>query len=170
MEVAGAADVVVQDRRAVRGLRRRPTVEPVLQDRHDALVGQRADLDGAATDGLRPNRLDAAEQTQHPDAGSEALLRMRPADQHGDDQRLGVRSDGTCLALEPLGAPLGRRGSGNLNSAISGGRIPDEASLLMNRSDDEQTTSPEPHAGLQGEGGLGGHQGRQNAGRSGAAV
>ena len=62
-----------------------------------------------------------------------------------------------------------RGGSGNLDSVISGGRVPDRASLLRNRSDDEQTTPPEPHAGFQGEGGFGRHQGRQDAGRVGAA-
>ena len=69
-----------------------------------------------------------------------------------------------------LRIPTTRGGSGKLDSRISGVRVPDQASLLMNRSDDEQTTSPEPYAGLQGEGGLGGHQGRQDAGRSGAAI
>jgi hypothetical protein len=33
----------------------------------------------------------------------------------------------------------------------------------LNRRDDEQTTAPEPHTGLQGEGGAGRHQGREDA-------
>ena len=33
-----------------------------------------------------------------------------------------------------------------------------------------QTTAPEPHAGLQGEGGPGCREGREDAGRAGAAV
>jgi transposase len=32
-----------------------------------------------------------------------------------------------------------------------------------------KTTPPEPHTGLQGEGGFGRHQGREDAGRAGAA-
>ena len=39
-----------------------------------------------------------------------------------------------------------------MDSWISGARVPDQASLLMNRSDNEHTTSPQPHAGIQGEG------------------
>src|SRR5947209_18488839 len=38
------------------------------------------------------------------------------------------------------------------------------------RRDNEQTTSPEPHTGPQGEGGACGHQGRSNAGSAGGAV
>jgi transposase len=36
-----------------------------------------------------------------------------------------------------------------LNNRISGVRLADQATLLMNRSDDEQTTSPEPHAAFK---------------------
>src|ERR1019366_6334828 len=84
MVVAGAADVVVQQRRAVRGARRRCLVEPVLEDRGDRGVGQRADLDGAQADRLGPGGIDAAEQPQHAETGTEALFGMRPASQHGD--------------------------------------------------------------------------------------
>src|ERR671918_202947 len=38
------------------------------------------------------------------------------------------------------------------------------------RRDHDETTAPEPQSGLQGEGGLGRHQGREDAGRVGAAV
>jgi hypothetical protein len=37
-------------------------------------------------------------------------------------------------------------------------------------SDHDETTAPEPRAGLQGEGGRGGHQRREDAGRAGPAV
>ncbi len=38
------------------------------------------------------------------------------------------------------------------------------------RRDEEQTSTPAPHTGFQGEGGLGPHQGRPNAGPTGRAV
>src|SRR2546421_11874945 len=38
------------------------------------------------------------------------------------------------------------------------------------RRDDEQTSTPEPHAGLQGEGGACRRQGRPNTGSTGGAV
>ena len=37
------------------------------------------------------------------------------------------------------------------------------------RRDDEQTTAPEPHTGLQGKGGACGHQGRDDTGPAGRA-
>src|SRR5664279_6288475 len=57
MEVAGAADVVVQQGRAVRGLRRRLLVEPVFEDRGDGGVRQHPDLDGAPADRLGARRI-----------------------------------------------------------------------------------------------------------------
>jgi hypothetical protein len=93
--------------------------------------------------------------------GPDATLRARALDE--------MRALGTTLPLTwdvftYSVLVKDRGGSGNLDSRISGGRVPDQASLLMNRSDDEQTTTPEPHAGFQGEGGFGRHQGRQDAG------
>ena len=82
-------------------------VEPVLEDRGDGGVGQRADLDRAGADRLGAGGIDAAEQAQHAEAGAKALLRMRPAGQHGEDQRLGVGADVARLALEALGRPFG---------------------------------------------------------------
>ena len=81
VEVAGAADVFVQQRRTVRGLRWRRLVEPVFEDRSDTGVSQNADFDGATADRLRPRRVKAAEQPQHPKTGAKPLFRMRPARQ-----------------------------------------------------------------------------------------
>jgi hypothetical protein len=69
MEVAGAADVGVQKRLAVRGGRRAWAVEAVTQDRGDGIVGQDADLDRAQADGLGAVSGQAAEQAQNADAG-----------------------------------------------------------------------------------------------------
>src|ERR1039458_3478945 len=58
MVVAGAADVLVQQGRAVRGLRRRQPVGPVFEDGCHRGVGQRADFDRAQADRLdRPDAI-----------------------------------------------------------------------------------------------------------------
>jgi hypothetical protein len=101
MEIAGAADVFVQQGRGVRGLRRR-LVEPVFDDRGDTGVGQHADFDGAVADRLHPRRVEAAKQPQDTDAGAKPLFRMRPARQHRQDQRLGLGADVTRLASKSL--------------------------------------------------------------------
>ena len=96
MVVAGTADIGVQDRRAVRGARRRLGLEPMLEDGGDTLVIERAaaDLDrGADGDRLRSDGINAAIEAQDAEASAEALLRMWPPGQHGDDQRLGVGTD-----------------------------------------------------------------------------
>ena len=107
MVVAGTANVGVQDRRIVRGARRRSGLEPVLEDGGDALVIERADLDRTGGDRLRSGGINAPIETQDAKAGTEALLRMWPSGQHGDDQRLGVGTDRPSLALEAFGVPLG---------------------------------------------------------------
>ncbi len=50
--------------------------------------------------------------------------------------------------------------------------LPDSGHAVPSRvrRDNEQTTAPEPHTGLQGEGGSGRHQGRSNTGSAGGAV
>ena len=62
-----------------------------------------------------------------------------------------------------------RAGSENLDRPMNGTSVAQHASWLLNRSDDDEATPPEPYAGTQGQSGLGCHQGRQDAGRSGAA-
>ena len=76
MEIAGAADVFVQQGRPVRGLRWRRLVEPVFEDRGDTGVGQHADFDRSAADRLGSRRIEAAEQPQHAEASAKALFRM----------------------------------------------------------------------------------------------
>src|SRR5260370_40006181 len=97
----------MQDRRAVRGGEQWLAIEVVGEDRGDALVGERADLERADRDRLGPGGIDAAEQTQHAQAGPEALFGMWPIGEHGDYQRLGVRADAAGLTVEPLGGPFG---------------------------------------------------------------
>ena len=77
---------------------------PVLEDRGDRRVGQRADLDRLRRlTAFGPGRLDAAKQPQHARAGSESLFRVRPPGHYRDDQLLGVRPNAVGVALVPLG-------------------------------------------------------------------
>jgi hypothetical protein len=64
----------------------------VGEDRGDALVIERADLDGAAGDLLSAFRIDAAQQAHDAHAGVEALLGVRPVGEQGEDQPLCVRT------------------------------------------------------------------------------
>jgi len=61
-QMAGAADVVVQQARTVRGLLGRRLVEPVTNDRGDNGVGQHADFDGSAAGG-KPDEGGRQDQT-----------------------------------------------------------------------------------------------------------
>src|ERR1035437_8427770 len=64
-----------------------------------------------------------------------------------------------------------RAGPGNLHRAIGGVSARWRARCAPRiRRDHEQTTAPEPHTGLQGEGGACRHQGRSNAGSACGAV
>ena len=108
-------------------------VEPVFEDRGDTGVGQHADLDGAAADRLGPSRIDAAKQPQHAEAGAKPLFRMRPARQHGQDQRLGVRADVARLARQTARASI--RHSAGARSACdrAGCRAADRRSAAHGR-------------------------------------
>src|ERR1019366_441551 len=50
------------------------------------------------------------------------------------------------------------------------GCSPTAIKMAETRSNDDTTSTPEPHSGLQGEGGLGRTEGRQDPGRVGPAV
>ena len=64
-----------------------------------------------------------------------------------------------------------RAGCGNLHRTISGVSARQRARCAQRiRRDNEQTTTPEPHTGLQGEGGACCHQGRSNTGSACGAV
>ena len=107
VKIAGTADVLVQQGRALRGLRARRSVQPVPQDRGDAVVGQHPDLDRAQAHCLGAVGGQAAEQAQNADAGPKSLLGMRPARQNRQDQRLRMRSEIARLSGKSIGAPFG---------------------------------------------------------------
>src|SRR5258706_1934048 len=65
-----------------------------------------------------------------------------------------------------------RSGSANLNTVESGNAAPmgEERARFVRSNDDEQETAPQPFGGIQGQGGAGGRQGRQDGGRDRTAV
>src|SRR5208282_2567696 len=85
----------------------RTAVEVMGKDRGDALVVERADLDGAAGDPLGARRIDAAQQPHDTQAGAETLLGVRPVGEDRDDQPFGIWTHRAPPALEPLGRPIG---------------------------------------------------------------
>jgi len=67
--------------------------------------------------------------------------------------------------------PKGRAGLGNLDRTIGGISAWQRARCAERiRRDDEQTSTPEPHTGIQGEGGIGGDRWPEHGGWSGAAL
>src|SRR4029450_10102679 len=102
MVVGGAADVVVRDRRPVRGHCRLSAIEVVLQDRVDRAVGARADLERSAAGGLEPLGAIVLCEPQDADAGAEALLGVRALAQNDLDQRRGVAADRAGLSPDAL--------------------------------------------------------------------
>ncbi len=54
-------------------------IEPVVEDRPDRAIAQRADLQGAGGRGFKPLRPERLGQAQDAEAGAEALLGMRDA-------------------------------------------------------------------------------------------
>ena len=68
----------MDNRRAVRRLMSSLPIELVVEDGADRAVGERADLDGARGSGFQPSDAERSHQTQDAEAGSEALLGVRP--------------------------------------------------------------------------------------------
>src|SRR5438445_12259110 len=88
MVIAGAADVLVDQERRLRG-GGRGMLSAVLQDRGDRAVGAGTEHQRTGAGGIDPFGAIALEQAQDADAGAEALFGIRPRpqnqlDQHGD--------------------------------------------------------------------------------------
>ena len=77
------------------------------EDRDDALVVERADLDRSTGDPFGACRIDAAQQPHDAEAGAEALFGVRPVGEDGDDQSFGARTNRPAPVLEAFGRPLG---------------------------------------------------------------
>src|ERR1700675_3532595 len=106
MEVTGATDVGVRNRRPVRGRCRPFGFEGVLQDRIDGSEGARADLQRPAAAPLQPVAAIALDQPDDADRGPESLLWVRALAQDGLDQRRGIAPDLAGLAPRPPPAAL----------------------------------------------------------------
>src|SRR3981189_3521108 len=77
VEVAGATDVRVHDRRSVRGGGRLSAIGVGLQDRGNRSIGARADLECAAAGGFQSLIPEAVGVPEDADRGAEALLWLR---------------------------------------------------------------------------------------------
>jgi len=74
--------------------RRRPAVEAVLEDRTDAAVGARVELEAAPARGFEPAGAILSRKAQDAQASAEPLFRMRPALKDDRRQPGGVGTDG----------------------------------------------------------------------------
>ena len=107
MEVSGATDVGVQDRRAVRGPMRLPAIEVVSEDGGDGGIGAGTDLECPLAGRLEALVTMVLGEPENADAGAKALLRV-PALAHDDvDQGLRVGADAGGLAADTLRRPGG---------------------------------------------------------------
>src|ERR1700674_5814849 len=107
MEVTGATDVGVRNRRPVRGSCGPFGFEVVLQDRIDGGEGARADLQRPAASRLQPVAAIALDQPDDADRGAEALLGVRALAHDDLDQRRGIAPDLARLPPDPLRRPVG---------------------------------------------------------------
>ena len=107
MEVVSATDVVVNDRRPVRGLVGLSAIEIVLQDRVDRTVGARPDLEGSCASRLQPVATLGLGEPEDADAGAKALLGMAAFAQNEVDECGCGGSDLAGLPPEPLWRPVG---------------------------------------------------------------
>src|SRR5262245_1204048 len=82
------------------------SIEAVLQDRIDMTIGAGLDRAGAGAGGLEPPRAIALGETQDPQAGAIALLRMRTIRENCRDERRRLRPDGPRPVDEARGRPL----------------------------------------------------------------
>ena len=82
-------------------------VEPVMEDRLHAAVRTRADFQTARTGGLHAIMVVGADQAQNAQAGTEALLGMRPAAQNDIDESRRRGANRLSFFADALDRPLG---------------------------------------------------------------
>src|SRR4029077_6244454 len=106
MEVTGATDVGVRNRRPVRGRCRPFGFEIVLQDRVYGGEGARADPQRPGARRLQPVAAIALDQPDDADRGPESLLRVRALAHDGFDQRRGIAPDLAGLPPDAFRRPV----------------------------------------------------------------
>src|SRR6202795_1999793 len=107
MEVTGATDVGVRNRRPVRGRCGPFGFEGVLPDRIDGSERARGDPQRPAAGRLQPVTAIALDQPDDADRGPESLLWVRALAHDGLDQRRGIAPDLAGLSPDPLRRPVG---------------------------------------------------------------
>ena len=114
----------MKDRHAVRGtLVRGVSIELVIEDGANRSVGQRADLDGARGSGFQTCDTECSRQAENAEAGSEALLGMRPAIQDEIAQCCRRRPDEGGVSTDTANCPVGV-------TAMTGGHVIGERGVL----------------------------------------
>src|SRR5512132_41228 len=120
--VSGAADVVVQDHRPVRGGAASVTIEPGPQDRDETGVAERADGDRPGGSRFHPFGFVGARQAQDAERRADPLFGMAPSGENGFDQRRRMRADFGGLAAQPLRRALGEAAVGGRH-VLRGGAV-----------------------------------------------
>src|SRR4029077_11019457 len=107
MEVTGATDVGVRNRRPVRGACGPFGFEVVLEDRVDGGERACADLQRPAASRLQSVTTVALDQPDDADGGAESLLGVRTLAHDDLDERCGIAPDLAGLSPDPLWRPVG---------------------------------------------------------------
>src|SRR6516225_9019558 len=107
MVEVGATDVVVNDRRSVRGFFGPFAIELGVEDGFDGAVGAGADGECSLAGRLHPLARKASYELHDATAGAEALLGVSPLAHDDLDECAGVRPDLGGLAHDALGRPVG---------------------------------------------------------------
>src|SRR5215510_12942815 len=103
----GAADVVVNDRRPLRGFLGPFAIELGIEDGFDGAERAGADGECSLTGGLYPLARKASNEVDDTKAGAEALLGVSPFAQDDLDECGGVSPDLVGLAHQALDRPIG---------------------------------------------------------------
>src|SRR5580704_700487 len=98
----------MEDRNAFCGARGcSMSIDLVVENGANRAVGERADLDGAGCGGFQPRDTEWPRQPQDAEAGSEALLGVRPLLQDELAQRRGCRTDERGVPAYTVDGPVG---------------------------------------------------------------
>src|SRR5262245_24437212 len=98
----------MQDRRVIRGAPgSRTPIEVVNEDRLERAIAARADIDGAGSGSLQPFAPVGRSEPQNAEAGTEALLGVRPLVEDEIAQGTGRRPDRRGVLADAADGPAG---------------------------------------------------------------